>query len=576
MRRNLPSAAFILVVLLLITLGALIGCRGIIVTFDPDGGAIVSGDETYKYKGKEEVTAPVLSRDGYVFDGWDADFANPEDDVTPKAVWKKLYSLTFDIIPDEGEDNIVRIMTSDEAVVYPEDPEREGYVFGGWDKEITNLDSDTTVSALWRKLYTVTINLNGGASADTALLEQIIAEGDDAAVPAAEKQYMKPVKWDGEFTGITADTVINAVWERRELTGTEVAKLISPATVEVNTYRRNDIEWATGSGFFIDGEGTLVTNYHVIEDAYSIKIELDDGTVHSVTHVVAFDKELDLAILKINLKTPDYLETTGRQIEKGEVVYALGSSLGLEGTFTTGLVSTVSREVEGQNYIQISAAVSPGNSGGPLVDAWGYVIGINTLSASAGQNLNFSIPMDRLDKLRKENLSVTQWFDKYAKLKWWIMERIVDESDKGAGLSHQLIPEGATVRGTHNLNNDVDNYVVVVPAEYHEQRNKQEIDMYLYYYSEDFYTLLNMGMSWTINATLSGGTFTPIRYYDGYNEFSLVEYGEGYLLCVALYDIYSYGVNNAGIMIGFSLENLEKEVNDYYAFVMFGTEEDRE
>lgn len=562
---------FIIFISIFFAFAVLAGCQSIIVTFDPDGGQIVSGDESVKYRGEGEVTAPVVEREGFLFAGWNIDFAVPVESITPKALWKKLYLLTFDIYPDNDEDNIVSLLTSEDKVVYPENPVREGYVFDGWDMEIQSLSEDTVISARWCKLYTVTFNLDGGSTSNSDLLVQSVPEGEAATAPSAEKTYMKPVKWDAEFDNVTSDITVNAIWERRELTSTEVAKLTSPATVEVNTYRRNNIEWSTGSGFFIDGEGTVVTNYHVIEDAYSIKVKLDDGEVFDVTHVVSFDKKLDIAILKINHKSPDYLEISDRELMKGEVVYAIGSSLGLEGTFTTGLVSTVSREIEGQNYIQISAAISSGNSGGPLIDAWGYVIGINTLTASAGQNLNFSIPISRLSELKEDKITVLDWFNKYSSLKWWIMERVINETNTGSGYSNQNIAEGYTVKGTHNKLTDEDVYSVIAPQLYDENGKQLKVDAYIYYYTEDFGLLMTLAIGCGIVSQT--GTFSEDLEYE---DYMIYEYGDGYLFCMSVYDIYGQGVNNSTKKFGVYLWNLQMDVVDYYLFVMYDSELNRD
>lgn len=539
MKRPLAKV-LLLFVMLAVTIAVFSGCRKIVVTFNPGGGEIIAGDVTGLYDGEVPVTAPDVKRDGYVFDGWDIEFSAPETDIEVSAKWKKLHLITFDIIEDSDDDNIVNLLTEDQDVSYPTEPVREGYVFDGWDKQVDKISEDTVVAAKWRKLYTVTFNLEGGTTAQNELLTQIIAEGDAATSPDVQKQYMEPVRWDAEFSCITADITVNAIWERRELTSTEIAKLITPATVAVNTYRRNNVEWATGSGFFIDGEGTIITNYHVIENAYAIKIKTDDEKLLTVTHVVAFDKELDIAILKIAEKSPNYLEISDREIEKGDVVYAIGSSLGkYDGSFTTGLISTVSREVEGQNYIQISAAVSPGNSGGPLVDSRGFVIGINTLSDTAGQNINFSIPIARVDKLKEVNLTVLSWFDKYADIKWWIFENTVVEKETIVGLSSSPVDEGVTISGKCQKN-DIDIfYYNYIPDIKSTLKSDDKLDAYLYFYSTDESFIDNIYIGF---CEMNINTKTMIKAYV-YNYVKYYEYNNGYMLCIGLYDVFGQNIN---------------------------------
>ncbi|NLW74274.1 MAG: hypothetical protein GX057_05195 [Clostridiales bacterium] len=325
---------FLLVITALVSAVLLSGCEedGVIVmvTFNPDGGVIVSGVETAIYDGTAEVTALVVSREGYVFVGWDAEFSRPEADITVNAVWDKLYTVTFDPIPDREDDNITQTLTSSETVVYPEDPVRDGYVFDGWDAEVVTVSEDIVITAKWKKLCTVTFNLDGGTTKETELLVQTVVEGEAAIPPAAEKPLMALTGWDKDISKVTSDLEVTAIWERRVLSSVEIAELVSPATVEVNTYRRNNLEWNTGSGFFIDDSGTLVTNYHVIEDAYEIKVQLDDNTVCPVVEIIAFDKELDLAILKIDRKTP-YLEFTPEQPKRASRFTQSAARSGLKG-----------------------------------------------------------------------------------------------------------------------------------------------------------------------------------------------------------------------------------------------------
>lgn len=566
------SPALILVLSLIMLCFILTGCNEIYVTFNPDGGSIISGESTAVYKEKDEmaVTAPEVKREGYVFVGWDKEFGAPETDITVSALWDKLYTVTFDAIPDKEDDNTTQLKTSSEKVTYPADPTREGYVFDDWDKQIETVSEDTTVSAKWKKLYTVTFNLNGGTTTETELLSQIIVEGGSAKAPKADKYLMAPVVWDKDFSNVTADVEVTAKWEHRELTSTEVAKLISPATVEVNTYRRNNVEWATGSGFFIDTKGTLVTNYHVIEDAYEIKIKLEDGTICDVTEVVSFDKEIDLAILKINRETPDFLEFATTSPVKGDVVYAIGSSLGLDGTFTTGLVSTVEREIEGQYYIQTSAAISHGNSGGPLVSAKGFVIGINTLTATEGQNLNFSIPIAKVNDLKENRMTVRNWFDKYVEMQWWIFEKVVNEKNSAKAKTIQQITDGDTVKATYAGLYDYDYYYLECTKKYGKDGKELPLDIYINMYTEDedfFNNCLILFMS--VNVSTMTGTGLE------YDELGYYKYKDGYMFYMGIYDIFNKkDMNFTTQKLGFVITGVSTKAGSYQVFAMTSTNPD--
>jgi len=181
-----------------------------------------------------------------------------------------------------------------------------------------------------------------------------------------------------------------------ELTAQKIYEKCSKATVEITASISSE-SYNLGSGFFID-DGTVVTNYHVIEGATEIQIRTNDGNKYVVEQVLGYDKNIDIAILKIN-SINESLIINQEGVSVGETIYALGSPLGLTGTFTDGMVSTASRIVDDINYIQISAPMSQGNSGGPLLNTYGEVMGINTWQYANAQNINFSINISELDKI---------------------------------------------------------------------------------------------------------------------------------------------------------------------------------
>jgi S1-C subfamily serine protease len=182
----------------------------------------------------------------------------------------------------------------------------------------------------------------------------------------------------------------------KELTAKEVYQLSSKATVEI-TAEVSSTYINIGSGFFIDN-GIVVTNYHVIAGAYDIKISTYDDKVYQVQQVLGYDKNIDIAILQVDSEN-EYLMKNQQGVTVGEDIYVLGSPLGLTGTFTNGMVASASRRIDDIDYIQVTAPMSPGNSGGPLINTYGEVMGINTWQYADGQNLNFSINISELDKI---------------------------------------------------------------------------------------------------------------------------------------------------------------------------------
>ena len=140
----------------------------------------------------------------------------------------------------------------------------------------------------------------------------------------------------------------------------------------------------------------------LLKNAQKLKLKLQMVAYYDVKSVVGYSTELDLAILSTTHQNSSAVTFRKSEISTGETVYALGSSLGLTGTFSEGVVSTAQREINGINYIQITAPISSGNSGGPLVDKQGNVIGITSAGFTDGQNLNLAIPISAIENIKRD------------------------------------------------------------------------------------------------------------------------------------------------------------------------------
>lgn len=191
-------------------------------------------------------------------------------------------------------------------------------------------------------------------------------------------------------------TVTDKPKDKKELSAKDLYAKCSPATVIITA---SDVygSTSTGSGFFIDN-GLIVTNYHVIDKASKISVTTQDNKSYEVKEIAGFDSTVDLALLKVDAENPS-LVISQDGVATGESIYALGSPLGLTGTLSDGMISTSSRVIEGVDYIQITAPISPGNSGGPLLNVYGEVIGVNTMYMVNGQNLNFAVNIKELQKV---------------------------------------------------------------------------------------------------------------------------------------------------------------------------------
>jgi serine protease Do len=161
-----------------------------------------------------------------------------------------------------------------------------------------------------------------------------------------------------------------------------------------------------GSGFIIDSNGTILTNYHVVNDAQKISVTVSDGKTYDAK-VVGKDQKSDIAVIKINAgrELPAVTLGDSDRLEVGEWVMAIGNPFGLDHTVTSGIVSAKGRQIGAgpyDNFIQTDASINPGNSGGPLLNLRGEVVGINTaiFSQSGGNiGIGFAIPSNSVKDL---------------------------------------------------------------------------------------------------------------------------------------------------------------------------------
>jgi len=205
---------------------------------------------------------------------------------------------------------------------------------------------------------------------------------------------------------------------QNELATIELFEQASPAVVHIRTTEvlRDRFSFAvreeftgTGSGFFWDPRGYIVTNYHVIRGARRAFVTLSDGSEHEA-ELVGAEPNKDIAVLRIAAKGAVAVLPVGRSedLKVGQNVYAIGNPFGLDHTLTTGIISGLDREIIGiagnrlRDLIQTDAAINPGNSGGPLLDSAGRLIGMNTAIKSlsgASAGIGFAVPVDTMNRI---------------------------------------------------------------------------------------------------------------------------------------------------------------------------------
>jgi len=186
--------------------------------------------------------------------------------------------------------------------------------------------------------------------------------------------------------------------DAQERSVTELVRKLGEAVVQVKTPS------GLGSGFFLNHEGFLVTNFHVIEGETQISVEVyhqRSGQLERRTYkdvrIIALNKFADLALLRIeDEEAPGFAAVPLARADGlavGDRVFAIGSPLGLERTVTEGIVSTKTRQVEGGLYLQTTTQINPGNSGGPLFNLRGEVVGVTNMKLLFAEGLGFAIPV---------------------------------------------------------------------------------------------------------------------------------------------------------------------------------------
>ncbi len=213
----------------------------------------------------------------------------------------------------------------------------------------------------------------------------------------------------------------------------------------------------SGTGFIVDKNGYIITNHHVVDRADRIKVRLAGEEIDYRARVIGFDKETDLAVLKIDSKQPLTPVQIGNSdsVQVGDWVIAIGSPFGLQATVTAGIVSAerTSRDLPGagsfQNFLQTDAAINPGNSGGPLLNIRGEVIGVNTMIATHSgsyEGIGFALPSNMAVRVYNDLIRTGRVVRGSIGIKW---TRNNNDSDtlRAFGLDHGVLVDSVASDG---------------------------------------------------------------------------------------------------------------------------------
>lgn len=232
------------------------------------------------------------------------------------------------------------------------------------------------------------------------------AEGKNSQPAIPRKRIAKPVAIFASFflililvAALLVSVILNG--SHHELDASEIAKL-SDSVLTLYVYDKNHDLLCTGSGFVVNDDKTIVTNYHVIDQGYYVEAVSETDVHYNVSGATFYDETADIAVLQFETGTgiTPLVIADSSSAQVGDTIYAIGSPLGLKNTVSNGIISAI-REEENHTDIQITAPISSGSSGGVLLNIYGEAIGITYASYSDGQNLNLVIPsVEFTDKLQ--------------------------------------------------------------------------------------------------------------------------------------------------------------------------------
>ena len=246
------------------------------------------------------------------------------------------------------------------------------------------------------------------------------------------------------------------------------------ATFIIYTYDEYGSPQGTGSGFFIDGEGTGITNYHVLDGAVKAVLKTSDEKEYEINQVLASDRKWD--IIKFSVKNTEnvkfkYLNIADKEVQKGDKVYNISSPMGLEASVSEGIVSSIRIDKRYGQTIQTTASISSGSSGSALLNESGEVFAVATFKYEKGENLNFgvSINKDKLNLLKKNDFEKRN--NKFNQKDNFIILNLDSDNDSNVVLNALEFKKDATIAYLSYTNLDMSNQKMYIWCKLNEKDN---------------------------------------------------------------------------------------------------------
>ncbi len=243
-----------------------------------------------------------------------------------------------------------------------------------------------------------------------------------------------------KFTCANCNDYYNEEFFLESYTAQQIHEMVKNSVAEIKVTMPNGT--GTGTGFVYTENGRFITNYHVIDGATSAKLTIN-GKTYDVTKVIAYDANIDLAIIEVTTTdTFTVIPLCEAVHPTGSRVYTLGSSLGFTDTFAEGIITNSRREEGNVVYIQHNADISSGNSGGPLINEYCEIIGINTKayisSGGVAQNLNFSVAVEEIGNLTTVNKTLQEIYDEQHNSAKILKEYIINKNNYSDSTSYSI------------------------------------------------------------------------------------------------------------------------------------------
>lgn len=233
-----------------------------------------------------------------------------------------------------------------------------------------------------------------------------------------------------------------------KMTLKDIVKEAEQATFVIYTYDEYGTPKGIGSGFFIDKEGTGITNYHVLDGAVKAVLKTSDEEKYEINQVIASDRKWDIAKFTIKNdknKIFNYLKFSNKEIEKGDKVYNISSPMGLEASVSEGIVSSLRSDGQHGNIIQVTAPISSGSSGSALLNHDGKVFAVATFKYNQGESLNFGVAIneEKLDLLEENEFAKRN--SKFNRKDNFIILNVPNSGDQNVVLNALEFKDDATI-----------------------------------------------------------------------------------------------------------------------------------